>query len=265
MAFTTCAGRAPNATRTPISRVRRATAYAVMLKMPTSVSSSPKTPSIVSSSIRCRGSPDLLAHHVGRRSDASDEHAGPSDSAVCFSRSSDSAAPVSQPHDHGQRHVRRLGSLRIRQHVHLRLDAAPADRCAGCRARPRRCAGARGSSSRSAACGRPRSRRSTAAMRTALTRTASPVARSASSKSRPASGRTPIASRYPGSTVRCGPAMPAPVSALVKLYMPPPVKAMLIDRAGRSDLRQPAQRLRQRGVVVAPDGRDSARAARLRA
>ena len=52
---TTWPGRAPNATRTPISRVRRATAYAVMLKIPTSVSSSPKTPSIVSSSIRCRG------------------------------------------------------------------------------------------------------------------------------------------------------------------------------------------------------------------
>ena len=56
----------------------------------------------------------------------------------------------------------------------------------------------------------------------ALTTTASPVTRSASSRRRPARARTPIVSRYPGSTVRCGPPTFAPVSAVGKPKLPFP-------------------------------------------
>ena len=55
MVVTTCLGRAPSAMRTPISPVRRATAYAVMLKIPTTVRSKPNTPTMPSNCIRRRG------------------------------------------------------------------------------------------------------------------------------------------------------------------------------------------------------------------
>ena len=93
----------PNAMRTPISRVRRATAYAVMLKMPTSVSSSPKTPSIVSSSIRCLGLATCWLTQRRRRLAVRRGRAGP---PIPPSVSADRSATTSlaQPHHHGQRH-----------------------------------------------------------------------------------------------------------------------------------------------------------------
>ena len=73
-------------------RESRATAYAVMLKIPTSVSSRPKVPSIVSSSIRCLGRVTCWLSNDAAGLTRPTRTRGPIDSAICFSRSIDSDA-----------------------------------------------------------------------------------------------------------------------------------------------------------------------------